>query len=79
MKNFADCLKGHVSIITNYEQKKIIKPAKEDYENHKNQKICYICNKEFSSYDDGKNYCKVILLVSTKVLVIKFVDLSVNH
>ena len=37
----------------------MIKLTKEEYENHKNQKVCYICNKKFSSYDEGKNYCKV--------------------
>ena len=37
----------------------MIKLTKVEYENHKNQNVCYICNKEFSSYDEDKNYCKV--------------------
>ena len=32
---------------------------KKEYENHKNQKVCYIYNKEFSAYDEDKNYYKV--------------------
>ena len=60
MKKFADSLKDHVLIIINYEQKKLIKLTEEEYENHKNQKVCYICNKEFSNYDEDKNYYKVI-------------------
>ena len=31
----------------------------EEYENRKNQKVCYICNKEFSASDEDKNYYKV--------------------
>ena len=31
----------------------------EEYKNHKNQKVCYICNKEFSGYDEDENYYKV--------------------
>ena len=56
IKKSADSLKDHVSIIINYEQKKMIKLTEEEYENHKNQKVCYICNKEFSAYNDDKNY-----------------------
>ena len=52
-------LKDHVSEIVSYEQKDLIKLTKEQYENHKNQKVCYICKKEFSAYDEGKNCYKV--------------------
>ena len=45
MKKFADSLKDHVSKIISYEQKELIKLTKEKYENLKNQKVCYICNK----------------------------------
>ena len=37
----------------------MIKLTEEEYENHKNQKVCDICNKEFSAYDEEKNYYKV--------------------
>ena len=37
-------------------KKKMIKLTEEEYENHKNQNVCYICNKEFSAYNDDKNY-----------------------
>ena len=59
MKKFADGLKDHVSTIINYEKKNLIKLTEEEYENHKNQKVCYICNKQFSAYDEDKNYYKV--------------------
>ena len=59
MKKFSDSLKDHLSKIITYEQKELIKLTEEEYENHKNQKVCYICKKEFSAYDEDKNYCKV--------------------
>ena len=60
MRKFADSLKDHVSIIIiDYEQRKLIKLTEEEYEIHKNQKVCYICNKDFSTYDEDKNYYKV--------------------
>ena len=37
----------------------MIKLTKEEYEIHKNQKVCYIYNKEFSAYDGDKSYYKV--------------------
>ena len=40
-------------------KKKMIKLTEEEYENDKNQKVCYLCNKEFSAYDEDKNYYKV--------------------
>ena len=58
IERFTDHLKDHATSILNCEQKRLIKLTKEEYENHKNQKICYICNKEFTAYDEGKNYCK---------------------
>ena len=54
-----DHLKDHATCILDYEQKHLIKLTKEEYENHKNQKVCYICNKEFIAYDEDKNYYKV--------------------
>ena len=55
MKKFADSLKDHGSIKINYEQKKLIKLTEKEYENHRNQKVCYI----FCAYDEDKNYYKV--------------------
>ena len=57
-KRFTDSLRDHVLKIINYEQKDLIKLTEEEYENHKNQKVCYICNKEFSAYNEDKNYYK---------------------
>ena len=84
MKKFADSLKDHVSIIINYEQKKLIKLTEEEHENHKYETVCYICNKEFSVYDEDKEITtklKIIvnLLVSTKVFAIRLVDQNVDH
>ena len=59
MKKFTNCLKEHVSKIIGYEQNELIELTKEENENHKNQKVCYICRKEFGAYDKDKNYCKV--------------------
>ena len=46
MKKFADSLNDHVSIIINYEQKKLIKLTEEEYENHRFQKKKYIRTKK---------------------------------
>ena len=59
IKKFTDHLKYQATSILDCEQKKLIKLTKEEYENHKNQKVCYICNKEFTAYDEDKNYYKV--------------------
>ena len=59
-KKFTDYLKDHATTLLDCKQKKkMIKLTKEEYENHKNQKVCYICNKEFTVYDEDKNYYKV--------------------
>ena len=47
MKEFADTLKDQVSKVISYEKKELIKLTEEKYENHKNQKLCYICSKIF--------------------------------
>ena len=56
----------------------------EEHENHKYETVCYICNKEFSVYDEDKEITtklKIIvnLLVSTKVFAIRLVDQNVDH
>ena len=83
MKKFADSLKDHVSKIISYEQKELIKLTKYEYENHNNQKVCYICNKEFGAYDEDKHYCKVkhycYFTGKYKGACYKIGDLSVNY
>ena len=57
MKMFCRDLKDQTMKIINGEKKKEIILTNEDYEkSYENQKVCYICEKEFST--DKKN-CKV--------------------
>ena len=58
MKTFCKDLKEHATRIINYEKKKIIPLTKEEKINYNDQKVCYICKKEFDTIDK-KNY-KVI-------------------
>ena len=58
MEKFTDLLKDHATSILNCEQKRLTKRTEEEYENHKNQNACYICNKEFTAYDEDKKYYK---------------------
>ena len=58
MKKFCKDLKEHATRIINYEKKKIIPLTKEEKINYNDQKVCYICKKEFDTIDK-KNY-KVI-------------------
>ena len=46
MKNFCKDLREHVRKIINYEKKKL-----KEEEDYKNQKVCYICKKEFDASD----------------------------
>ena len=48
MKVFCTDLKEQAMKIINYEKKKIIPLTNEEKERHENQKICFICEKEFS-------------------------------
>ena len=53
MKRFCDDLKEHVTRITNYEMKPMDPLTKEEEEEpYKNQKQCYICEKEFCTYNN---------------------------
>ena len=42
--------------IINYEKKNITPLTDKEKETHENQKVCYMCEKEFST---DKKYCKV--------------------
>ena len=55
MKKFYKDLKEHATRIINYEKKKIIPLTKEEKINYNDQKVCYICKKEFDTIDK-KNY-----------------------
>ena len=51
MKKFCKDLKEHATRIINYEKKKIIPLTKEEKINYNDQKVCYICKKEFDTID----------------------------
>ena len=55
MKNFCKDLREHATKIINYEKKDMITLTKKEEENHNNQKVCYICKKDFGA-NDKKNY-----------------------
>ena len=55
MKKFCKDLREHATKIINYEKKDMIPLTKKEEENHNNQKVCYICKKEFDT-NDKKNH-----------------------
>ena len=57
MKKFCKELREHAIKIINYEKKDMIPLTKKEEKNHNNQKVCYICKKEFDTSD--KKYHKV--------------------
>ena len=59
MRNFRLDLKEHATKIINYEKKKMIPLRKEEKKIPRQQKVCYICNKRFSTDDGNKKYFKV--------------------
>ena len=56
MKKFCKDLRTHATKIINYEKKKIIPLTTEGKINYNDQKVCYICEKEFNNNDGKKNY-----------------------
>ena len=61
MKDFSLDLREHAKKIINYEQAKIIAPTKKERKANRDQKVCCICKRAFSSYDDKyhkiKDHC----------------------
>ena len=55
MKKFCKDLKEHATRIINHEKKKIIPLTKEENINYNDQKVCYICKKEFDIIDTTKS------------------------
>ena len=51
MKKFCKDLKDHAMRIINHEKKKIILLTKEEKINYNDQKVYYICKKEFDTTD----------------------------
>ena len=61
MERFCKDLREHTTEIIDYEKKEMIPLTNEESDSYKKQKVCYICKKEFSAYDDdnNENYSKV--------------------
>ena len=57
MTKFCKDLREHATKIINYEKKDMIPLTKKEEENYNNQKVCYICKKEFDK-SDKKNLIK---------------------
>ena len=55
MKKFCKDLKEHATRIINHEKKKIIPLTKKEKINYNDQKVCYICKKEFDIIDTTKS------------------------
>ena len=55
MTKFCKDLREHATKIINYEKKDMILLTKKEEENYNNQKVCYICKKEFDK-SDKKHY-----------------------
>ena len=51
MTKFCKDLREHATKIINYENKDMIPLTKKEEENYNNQKVCYICKKEFDKSD----------------------------
>ena len=51
MKKFCEDLRIHATKIINYKKKKIIPLTTEEKINYNDQKVCYICEKEFDTID----------------------------
>ena len=58
-KNFCKDLKKHATKTINYEKKRNDTLTNKEKKIHRNQKVCYICKKRFSTDDDNKKYYKV--------------------
>ena len=56
MKMFCKDLKNQAKKIINYEKKEMIPLTDKEKETHKNQKICYICEKEFCTDKNNKDF-----------------------
>ena len=55
MKKFCKDLREHATKIINCEKKDKTPLTKEEEENYNNQKVCYICKKEFNTNDTAES------------------------
>ena len=54
MKIFCKDLKDQAMKIINYEKKEMIPLTDKEKESYENQKVCYICEKEFCTGEENK-------------------------
>ena len=59
MKNFCQDLKEHVTKIINNGKNEMLPLTNEERKLYRQQKVCYIYKKGFSTDDDNKKYQKV--------------------
>ena len=59
MKNFCLDLKEHATKIINNEKKEMLPLTNEERILYRQEKVCYICKKGFSTDDDDKKYQKI--------------------
>ena len=59
METFCKDLREHSTKIINYEKKKNILLTPEEKKDYDDQKVCYICKKEFDNNDNDKKQQKV--------------------
>ena len=52
MEKFCKDLREHSTRIINYEKKKIFLLTPEENKDYDNQKVCYICKKQFDNNDN---------------------------
>ena len=83
MKIFCKDLKDQAKKIINYEKKEMIPLTDEEKKSHENQKICHICEREFSTDNKDKKIIKseiiVIILENIEELLIIIVIYVIKY
>ena len=59
IERFCKDLGDHAMKIINYEEKEMIQLTNKEYKYYENQKVCYLCKKEFSTDENDKNAFKL--------------------
>ena len=67
MKKFCKDLREHATKIINYEKKDMIPLTKKEEKNHNNQKVCYICKKEFDTSDKKHHKVEIIVIIQVNI------------
>ena len=72
MKNFSLDLRKHAEKIINYEQANIIAPTTKERKTHRDQKVCNIRKRAFSSDDNGNIIkLRIIVIIAAHVVYSK--------